>query len=238
MKRWNKLLLPVVLCLVAVAMTACGDDDEPQYKIKGDAIDLGLSVNWSSQNLGATNTASYGSLHCWGDSVGGNSTLEGIRVYFRMEDGVEKTYCEWNTTRYGGNNPPMSISGSLLDYARNHWGSLWRLPTKAEWQELIDRCAWTETTQEGIKGVQVTGPNGNSIFLPYSGVRDTGSVTMKNVIGMYWTDASLTAAEQTANNIVSTVRCCAWAVEIHDGKPQFVPQLRCNGLSLRPVIAK
>ena len=86
MKKYFQFFISAVLCLVAVAMTACGDDDEPQYKIKGDAIDLGLSVNWSSQNLGATNTASYGSLHCWGDSVGGNSTLEGIRVYFRMED--------------------------------------------------------------------------------------------------------------------------------------------------------
>lgn len=238
MKKYFQFFISAVLCLVAVALVACGDDDEPQYKLKGDAVDLGLSVNWASQNLGAANSASFGSLHCWADSAGGSSSMEGIKVYFRLEDGVEKTYCEWNTTRYGGMNPPMSISGSILDIAHYQWGDLWRLPTKAEWQELIDRCTWTETTQEGVKGVQVTGPNGNSIFLPYGGMRENSSVSLKNVAGVYWTDASLTAAEQKANNIVSTVRCCAWAVEIHDGKAALVPQLRCNGLSLRPVMPK
>jgi hypothetical protein len=238
MKKYFQFFIAVVLCLVAVAMTACGDDDEPKYKVKGDAIDLGLSVNWASQNVGAVNTTGYGTLYGWADSLGINTTLEGIKVSFKLEGGVEKTYCEWNSAHYGGMNPPLNIAGSQFDFAHYQWGGIWRMPTRDEWQELIERCSWTEVTQEGVKGMKVTGPSGNSIFLPYSGMRDAGSITDRDAIGNYWTDASVNAADQSAHNFVSNVRCCAWSVVMQNGKATIVPQLRCNGLSLRPVMPK
>ena len=49
--------------------------------------------------------------------------------------------------------------------------STWRLPTKAELKELVENCTWSWTTQGGKKGYKVTGPNGNSIFLPAAGYR-------------------------------------------------------------------
>lgn len=45
----------------------------------------------------------------------------------------------------------------------------WSLPTKAQAQELIDKCTFKTTTRKGIRGCLVTGPNGNSIFIPYAG---------------------------------------------------------------------
>lgn len=64
------------------------------------------------------------------------------------------------------------IAGSAsFDVARVHWGGTWRLPTKDEFQELIDKCTWTWTSQGAHNGYKVTGKNGRSIFLPAAGGR-------------------------------------------------------------------
>ncbi|MBR3846448.1 MAG: DUF1566 domain-containing protein [Alistipes sp.] len=69
------------------------------------------------------------------------------------------------------------IAGSSqYDAARANWGGSWRLPTKAEFQELIDKCTWTWTSQGGHNGYKVTGKNGNSIFLPAAGWRGGSSL--------------------------------------------------------------
>ena len=51
-----------------------------------------------------------------------------------------------------------------------NWGEAWRMPTKAEQDELREKCEWVWRSQNGVKGYKVIGPNGNSIFLPASGV--------------------------------------------------------------------
>ena len=48
-------------------------------------------------------------------------------------------------------------------------GKEWRMPTAEEMLELIDKCEWKQKTIKGVKGAQVTGPNGKSIFLPAPG---------------------------------------------------------------------
>ena len=45
------------------------------------------------------------------------------------------------------------------------------MPTRAEQDELHNSCTWTRTTLNGVNGCRVTGPNGNSIFLPAAGYR-------------------------------------------------------------------
>ena len=59
------------------------------------------------------------------------------------------------------------ISDANHDAATANWGNDWRMPTKEEAQELIDKCTWDFTGT----GYKVTGPNGNSIFLPAAGYR-------------------------------------------------------------------
>ena len=41
------------------------------------------------------------------------------------------------------------------------------MPTEEEFRELKNKCRWERTTQDGIIGVCITGPNKHSIFLPY-----------------------------------------------------------------------
>ena len=54
------------------------------------------------------------------------------------------------------------------DAATNMLGRNWRLPTDEECQELLNRCKWETKVIDGIEGRLVTGPNGNSIFLPFN----------------------------------------------------------------------
>ena len=82
------------------------------------------------------------------------------------------------------------ISGNpTYDVARKKWGSSWRLPTRAEFQELRDKCRWEWTTQNGKRGYKVTGPNGNSIFLPAAGYRGGSSLSIAGEYGNYWSSA-------------------------------------------------
>ena len=60
------------------------------------------------------------------------------------------------------------------------------MPTKAEMQELIDNCTWTWTTQNGVNGYNVEGPNGNSIFLPAASCRNGSSFYGAGSFGNYW----------------------------------------------------
>jgi uncharacterized protein (TIGR02145 family) len=91
-------------------------------------------------------------------------------------------------------------ANSSYDVARTKWGSSWRLPTKKEMEELIKECKWKWTTQNGIKGYMVRGPNGSSIFLPAAGCLHGSSLYDAGGYGYYW---SSTPYESKDNNAYS-----------------------------------
>ena len=113
-------------------------------------VDLGLSVKWATCNIGASSPEEYGNYYAWG------------------EIDTKSTYTSSNSSTEGV--IMNDISGNVqYDAARANWGGNWRIPTKAEFEELKNKCSWTWTTQNGVKGYKVTGTNGNSIFLPAAG---------------------------------------------------------------------
>ena len=73
-----------------------------------------------------------------------------------------------------------------------NWGSSWRMPTSTELEELIANCTWIWTTQNGVSGYIVTGPNGYSIFLPASGYRNDSSLNDAGSTGRYWSSSLYT----------------------------------------------
>ena len=86
----------------------------------------------------------------------------------------------WKNANEGGD-----YARYTYDEAVNRWGS--KLPTKAQLQELKGKCKWNWTTQNGVNGYKVTGPNGNSIFLPAAGYRyRDGDVLRMGANGNYW----------------------------------------------------
>lgn len=157
----------------------CGQNGQV-IKAIPDAIDLGLSVNWADMNVGAKYIEDYGNYYAWGET----STKETYNrdTYF---DG--QTYTKYN---YEGGKTVLDPED---DAAYVNWGDSWRMPTKAEWQELIDSCTWTWTTQNGINGYKVTsnkeGYTDKFIFLPAAGGRSGNGLYDVGSFGYYWSSS-------------------------------------------------
>lgn len=150
---------------------------------KYEAVDLGLSVKWASCNVGANSPEEYGGYYAWGETE-------------------EKTYYSWSTYKWCNgsyNNLTKYCTGSSSgtvdnrttlepedDVAHVKWGGNWRMPTRDEQEELCTKCNWAWTTMNGVKGYQVTGPNGNSIFLPAASHRIGTDVDGRGSYGSYW----------------------------------------------------
>ena len=143
-------------------------------------VDLGLSVKWATCNIGATSPEQVGLYFAWGETVGytGDDVTAGVRAFSK------------NVYNAG---PAASISTNLTleqDAARANIGGNWRMPTKDEFQELIDNCdaVWTnDYNGTGIKGRTFTSKvNGNSVFFPASGICDGSSVSSVGSRGHYW----------------------------------------------------
>lgn len=120
-----------------------------------EAINLGLpsGIRWASCNVRATRPEEYGGLFGWGETE-------------------VRTSSDWGTyTRCGGNENTCydlgrNIAGTKYDVARVEWGGQWQIPSKKQVDELRDNCSFEWTTLQGVEGGRLTGPNGNSIFLP------------------------------------------------------------------------
>ena len=52
------------------------------------------------------------------------------------------------------------------DAAWVNWGPMWRMPNEEQFDELEENCTWKWSIKNGVEGRMITGPNGNSIFLP------------------------------------------------------------------------
>ena len=92
---------------------------------------------------------------------------------------------KWATMNVGADVPDGY--GDFYDYdeAVSKFGN--NLPTKEQLQELEDKCTWKWATRNEVNGWEVTGPNGESIFLPAAGLRGCfGLVRYVGTRGTYW----------------------------------------------------
>ena len=141
-----------------------------------EAVDLGLSVKWATFNVGAKSPEEYGGYYAWGETwEKKNYDLFRSKYYIDTNgDGIKDTW----------QNIGENISGTEYDVAHVEWGGSWRMPTLDEIKELLDKCSWEWTTVNGVNGQKVTGPSGNSIFLPAAGFRvDT---ELRDYSTSYW----------------------------------------------------
>ena len=79
--------------------------------------------------------------------------------------------------------------------------------TKAEMEELVDKCTWQWTTQSGVNGYKVTGPNGNSIFLPAAGYCYGSSYDYVGKKGRYWSSTPNESNDDYAYNLYFSRGC-------------------------------
>lgn len=141
-------------------------------------VDLGLSVNWATKNLGAKNSEQAGSYYAWGETS--------PKTYFTENN--SKTY-NWDITKYGIKdegtyyNLPNDCDAAYLSL-----GKEWSIPTMPQLLELKNECSWISMYEcdlnpsldidysvDKFKGYKVIGKNGNSIFLPVTGVYENST---------------------------------------------------------------
>ena len=130
------------------------DADDP-------GVYLGLSVNWAEHNLGAEDKEDVGGYYGWGDVTG--------------------SYYSSDLSYYPSVIPPENISGTKYDIVTQKWGNGWRMPTKAEWEELVESCyIQDDGTGWVVESVYLV----NEIFIPRSKVRIERDLNNMNA---YWT---------------------------------------------------
>lgn len=150
-----------------------------------DYVDLGLpsGVKWATMNVGATTPEGYGDYFAWGE-------VEPKTKYdwstYKWCKGSENTITKYCTNSYYGTVDNKTVLDQDDDVAHVKWGGNWRIPTKKELDELYTYCSKEWTSKNGHNGYTVTGPNGNSIFLPAAG----DSYDSENVgsYGYYWSN--------------------------------------------------
>ena len=151
-------------------------------------VDLGLpsGVKWAACNAGATTPEGYGGYFAWGETeTKGDYTWD----TYKWCNGSSSTMTKYCVNSKFGTVDNKTTLEPEDDAAHVNWGGAWRMPTDAECQELIDNCTWTWTSDyncTGVAGRIVTGPNGNSIFLPAAGYRLRGDLLNAGDTGLYW----------------------------------------------------
>ena len=154
-------------------------DDKNPSPYDNAAVDLGLSVDWASYNIGATETTGAGNKYAWGETEIKDSCTPNNYEYYDYDAG---TYISLGLD---------DISGSEYDPVHLLWGGDWQMPTNLEIMELISECNWSWDKINGVDGFTITSKlNGNSIFLP---------VTEDNE-GSYWSSTLYTLSGPFYNN--------------------------------------
>ena len=136
------------------------------YENGKEYIELGLSVKWASMNIGASSPEERGSYFAWGETAGKDAYYW---ENYQWANGDESTIFKYINNKENSQADQKTTLEAEDDAAQVCWGGKWRMPTKDELLELQGKCTWSWTTQNGIGGYNVTGPNGNAIFLPVTG---------------------------------------------------------------------
>lgn len=197
-----------------------------------DYVDLGLpsGLKWAKCNLGASKPSELGDYYAWGETEpkkkytwatykwmqDGQSEAKYITKY-TIADGETGGIWYDSSGAFIGDNKTALVAAD--DAATAKLGSPWRMPTIDEFQELIDKCTWTWTTQDGVNGYQVDGPNGNAIFLP-AGYLVIGSYRA----GYYW-----------SSSLSTTESDCAYSLDLNSDRYFIARTYRYFGCTVRPV---
>ncbi len=184
-------------------------------------VDLGLSVCWATTNVGASKPDEYGDYYAWGETT---TKSDYSWKTYKYCNGSEKSMTKYCTKSSYGIVDNKTELESSDDVAHMKWGGNWRMPTIEELKELKEKCKWKRTKQNKHKGYLVTGPNGNSIFLPAAGCRTDSSLSVAGSSGYY---LSRTLYESFPNY--------AWGLRFYSSDIGTCSGYRYEGFSVRPV---
>lgn len=190
-------------------------------------VDLGLSVKWATCNIGATQPWERGEFFSWGETE--NKRINNWDTYKYSEGAHALTkYCSNPDYAWHGLVDSVSVLDPEDDVAHMKWGGTWRIPTKAQIDELLENCTWEWTTLNEVNGYRVTGKKpgytDRSIFLPVTGEYNDGKVFDYRLHGYYWSRNCGTVTSETA-----------YTLEVYTKGSSAEIQSRYKSLAVRPV---
>ena len=168
----------------------------PGVPVPNNCVDLGLASGllWAKYNMGTTDPTQPGDYYAWGETSTKKKYYSTNYKYFKAKYNIE-------VLKYNEKDGKEVLE--LEDDAANAYlGVGYRIPTKEDWEELLDDCKWeavTTTLSEIIDPSQtkviarwkVTGPNGNSIVLPMTGGFKADGWGVRPDNDTYYTTANL-----------------------------------------------
>ena len=163
-------------------------------------IDLGLpsGLKWAKCNVGAKKETDYGDYFMWGSTTPDNDTTcnwsnapfnNGSSSYNETHfNSVKNTVC------------PNDVLAKGYDAAYKTTEGIARIPTEADFQELIDYTANEWTRVSGVNGYKFTSKTDASkyIFIPAAGNCYDGSVTNVGSLGNVWSSSLVTSGPSRA----------------------------------------
>jgi len=210
---------------------SCPDDNHPH------AIDLGLpsGTKWACCNVGADAPQGCGGFYAWGETK-------------EKKDYNWVTYTHCDGTRATCHDIGKNIAGTKYDVAHMNWGDSWVMPSSNQISELNKESTCEDAIYYGVRGVRLTGKNGNSIFIPVVGVKEyeddwgqtengTGSqIVHNNYNAEFW---SSEPSDNIGNNSISGLGLHSYEnLETYNQRPskfELNIAARCNGFTIRPV---
>ena len=176
-------------------------------------VDLGLSVKWATTNIGAKDETEVGSYFSWGST----STSQ-----------TEFTSDEYSKMDISGKYNSAQVQNYLDtddDTAKSVCGAHWRMPTEAEWTELISNCEITYNEEKNgyLFTSKKEGYTDKTLFIPAGGYY-RGTTKKGETTGYYWTANNTYGSYDYAACSYLTEQLCTTAT-----------QARCYGLPIRPV---
>ena len=167
-------------------------------------VDLGLSVKWAKCNLGAETETDYGDYYAWGEvETKSNYSWATYKhtngIYSKSNKKVFIKYCPtskestyWAGTGSADNKLTLDLGADGDDIVNVQLGGNYRIPTEAEFNELLDTTKVTNTwtTKNGVNGREFTSLiNGNTLFIPAAGYYDGSSLYLAGSGGSYWSSS-------------------------------------------------
>ena len=191
-------------------------------------VDLGLSVKWATCNVGAEKPEEYGDYFAWGE-IKTKSSYTWTNYRFRISgDSYDDVKLSRYTTGYNGTVDGKITLDMADDVAHIQWGGSWRMPTKAELDELKEYCTWTWAEVNGVRGYLVksvlSGYTDRSIFLPAAGCRYDTNLNSVGYYGDYW-----------SSSLDTDLPNSALYIGFDSGGVQWGYGTRFGGRSVRPV---
>ena len=193
-------------------------------------VDLGLPSGtlWATMNVGASSPEDYGSYYAWGETEpydeNGKTTFDWSTYKWCNGSSTLTKYCNESISGTVDNKTELDLED---DAAYVNWGSSWRMPSKAQFDELINSSYTTTewTSVNGVNGRLITSKtNGNSIFLPAAGFRDDASLDKAGSYGTFW-----------SRTLRTDYPGYAWYQFFNSGSVYADSFFRYRGRSVRPV---